>query len=85
MNDMITLLTPLDAFGPLTKRSFQAVVNEATYFVHVFVAADGKWFETHVNDRYGDPLDIEGNEGDLREHILETIDAQWDTLLAGRS
>lgn len=55
--------------------------NDTTYHVTVYLNESGKFIDESITYPGGDELEYEGEEGQIREDIMDYLDENWDKLV----
>lgn len=64
----------------VTNYSFDIDHEGETYNVIVYMNGKGKFIDEHIT-RCDEELDYEGEEGQIREDIMDYLDKNWDKLV----
>jgi hypothetical protein len=64
-----------------TNYTFRINIDEATYDVTVYLNEKGKFIDDSITQANGELLGYEGEEGDIREQIIDYLDNNWDLLV----
>ena len=63
------------------RHEFNVKIGENEYGVTVYTNSKGKFIDESILFR-GSELEYEGDEGQIREDIMEYLDENWDKLTA---
>ena len=63
-----------------TNYSFEIIHEGENYDVTVHMDESGKFIDESIT-RCGEELDYEGHEGEVRDAIMDYLDANWDSLV----
>jgi hypothetical protein len=60
---------------------FDITFDSIDYEVVIHVNSKGKFIDEEISYKNGPELEHEGEEGDIRECIIEHLDQEWDNLV----
>jgi len=64
-----------------TNYTFKIEKDGVVYLATVYVNESGKFIDDTINYLNGVELDYQGEEGCVRDAILEQLDSDWDKLV----
>jgi len=64
-----------------TNYTFNIEHEGEQYDVTVYLNESGKFIDECITNGNGETLDYEGEEGQIREDILDYLDENWDQLV----
>lgn len=63
------------------RHGFNIEFEGKTYTAIVWLDENGKFADEEICYQDGEELDTEGEEGDIREKIIDYLDQNWDSLV----
>jgi len=66
-----------------TSNNYTFVIEHDTskYFVNISLDENGRFIHESITHPNGQELDFEGEEGDIRDTILDFLDENWEKLV----